>query len=225
MSSSRTTAGKMKGLAGKLACVAGVCAGLAAFAAAPALADKGPGLEVNPAPAKVNAELAVCPGQTFAQPFEALKDSNYYTLVEGSEFNAPGEGWDLKNGAQIEEATRPDGSTGGVLDMPTGSIAISPPVCVTLQYPTARVYVENAEGQGGGGVTAGVFYAGAKPILAPVGQLSAKKNAGWELSGSFNVKPQLTGNEEGTREVRFIFANLSKGDYHLSGLYVDPRMS
>ena len=44
---------------------------------------------VKQAPAKVSAELAVCPGQTFAQPFEALKDSNYYTLVEGSEFNGP----------------------------------------------------------------------------------------------------------------------------------------
>ena len=41
----------------------------------------------KPAPAKVNAELAVCPGQTFSQPFETFKDSNYYTLVEGSEFN------------------------------------------------------------------------------------------------------------------------------------------
>ncbi|HUA74161.1 MAG TPA: hypothetical protein VL988_05315 [Solirubrobacteraceae bacterium] len=240
-----------KGFAGKLVCLAGVCAGLTAFAAAPALAapaapvaapapaaapvpaTRGPGPEVNPASAKMNKELAVCPGQTFAQPFEALKDDNYYTLVEGSEFNGPEEGWDLKNGAQIAEATRPDGSTGGVLDMPTGSIAISPPVCVTLQYPTARAYIENAEGQGGG-VTVGVFYANAKPVSGlslgvplglPVGQLTAKKNAGWELSNQFNVKPQLGGSEEGTREVRFVFANLSRGDYHLSGLYVDPRMS
>jgi hypothetical protein len=217
----------MKGFAGRLAAVAGVCAGLAAFAAAsasPALASSGPGPEVNPAPAKVNAELAVCPGQTFSQPFEALKDSNYYTLVEGSEFNGPEEGWDLKNGAEVVETTRPDGSTGGALDLPFGAVAISPPVCVTLQYPTARAYVENVSGQGGG-VTAGVFYAGTKPLLVPVGQLSAKKSAGWELSNAFNVKPQLTGSEEGTREVRFIFANLSKGDYRLSGLYVDPRMS
>jgi hypothetical protein len=86
--------------------------------------------------------------------------------------------------------------------------------------------VQNVEG--GGGVTVGVYYAGAKsgPMGQPVGQLNAKKNAGWELSNSFNVKPQLTGNDEGTREVRFIFANLTKGsDFHVSGLYVDPRMS
>ncbi|HTZ87521.1 MAG TPA: hypothetical protein VMB05_12710 [Solirubrobacteraceae bacterium] len=212
----------------------GAFVGLAAFASGPALASKGPWWSHgNPASAKQNAELAVCPGQTFAQPFESQNDENYYTLVEGSEFNGPEEGWDLKYGAEVVQATRPDGSEGGVLDLPTGAIAVSPPVCVTLQYPKARAYVENAEGQGGG-VTVGVFYAGAKPVGGlplsvplglPVGQLSAKKNAGWELSNPFNVKPQLGGSEEGTREVRFIFANLSRGEYHVSGLYVDPRMS
>jgi hypothetical protein len=182
--------------------------------------------QVKEATAKVSAELAVCPGQTFSQPFEALKDSNYYTLVEGSEFNGPNEGWELKNGAEVVEGTRPDGSSGGVLDLPSGSYAVSPPVCVTLQYPTARAYVEDV--QGGGGVIVGVYYAGAKtgPAGQPVAQLNAKKGAGWELSSPFNVKPQLGGSEEGVREVRFIYANATRNsDFHLSGLYVDPRMS
>lgn len=227
MSSSRTTAVNLKGRAGKLACMAGVCAGIAAFvgaSASPALASRGYWwYHQNAAPAKVSQELAVCPGQTFSQPFEALNDGNYYTLVEGSEFNGPEEGWELKNGAQVTEATRPDGSTGGVLDLPAGSYAISPPVCVTLQYPTARAYVENVEGFGG--VNVSVVYANARSFGVSSGLLSAKKGAGWELSSPFNVKPQLAGSEEGTREVRFVFANLSKGDFRLSGLYVDPRMS
>jgi hypothetical protein len=234
MSLSRTTASSF---ARKFACTAGVVAGVAAVTAAQsqaagtpivATAPVGPAVETiaKKAPAKVSAELAVCPGQTFAQPFEALKDSNYYTLVEGSQFNGPEEGWELQNGASVVEGTRPDGSAGGVLDLPSGSYAVSPVVCVTLQYPTARAWVQNVEG--GGGVTVGVYYAGAKsgPTGQPVGQLNAKKNAGWELSNPFNVKPQLAGSEEGTREVRFIFANLAKGsDFHVSGLYVDPRMS
>lgn len=178
------------------------------------------------ASAKVSAELAVCPGQTFSQPFEAQKDSNYYTLVEGSAFNGPNEGWELNYGAGVVEGARPDGSSGGVLDLPSGAYAVSPPVCVTLQYPTARAYVEDV--QGGGGVIVGVYYAGGKsgPTGQPVGQLNAKQGKGWELSNSFNVKPQLGGKEEGVREVRFIYANLNRNsDFHLSGLYVDPRMS
>jgi hypothetical protein len=245
MSLSRPTASS---IARKFVCSAGLCAGVIGISAAQALAAPTPPAPVVPAPAvvaaapavpstpvapaativkaataKVSAELAVCPGQTFSQPFEALKDSNYYTLVEGSEFNSPGEGWELNNGASIVEATRPNASAGNVLDLPAGSYAVSPPVCVTLQYPTARAYVEDV--QGGGGVTVGVYYAGGKPTGQVAGQLNAKKNAGWELSNPFNVKPQLGGNEEGTREVRFIFANTSKGsDFHISGLYVDPRM-
>jgi hypothetical protein len=240
MSLSRPTASS---IARKFTATAGVVAGLIGFAAVPALAAPVPPVvaptvatpavptvaapeataPVKAAPAKVSAELAVCPGQTFAQPFEALKDSNYYTLVEGSEFNGPEEGWELNDGAQIVEGSRPDGSTGGVLDLPSGSYAVSPPVCVTLQYPTARAWVESV--QGGGGVTVGVYYAGSKATGQPVGQLNAKQAKGWELSSSFNVKPQLGGKEEGVREVRFIYANTTKSsDFHLSGLYVDPRM-
>jgi hypothetical protein len=234
MSLSRTTASSF---ARKFLYTAGLCAGIAGITAAQSQAATAPVVPtapvaqvaetaVKPAPVKVSAELAVCPGQSFSQPFEALKDANYYTLVEGSEFNGPEEGWELKSGASIVEGTRPDGSTGGVLDLPSGSYALSPAVCVTLQYPTARGYVQNVEG--GGGVTVGVYYAGAKsgPMGQAVGQLNAKRGGAWELSAPFNVKPQLGGSEEGVREVRFIYANMAKNsDFHLSGLYVDPRMS
>jgi hypothetical protein len=243
MTLSRPTA---RNIAGKFGSAAGLAFGVLALSAAPSLAAK-PVAEVTAAPApavataaaaapaaaqvkgatpKVSAELAVCPGQSFSQPFEALKDSNYYTLVEGSEFNGPNEGWELNNGASIVEGSRPDGSSGGVLDLPSGSYAVSPAVCVTLQYPTARAYVEDV--QGGGGVIVGVYYAGGKSGATgqPVGQLNAKQGKGWELSNPFNVKPQLGGSEEGVREVRFIYANATKNsDFHLSGLYVDPRMS
>ena len=176
-----------------------------------------------PAPAKVSAELAVCPGQTFLQPFTELKDYNYYTLVEGSESASTGEGWELQGGASVVEGTRPDGSTGGVFDLPSGAVAISPPTCVTLQYPTARAWVQDVEG--GGGVQVGVLYAGTHAAMH-VGALNAKSGKGWHLSAPFNVQPQLTGTEEGVREVRFVYANTGKkSDYQVAGLYVDPRFT
>ncbi len=240
MSLSRTTALIKKG-----ACAAGVCIGLLAASSSPALAwhgggsygnggggygangngnGYGYGLGGKPATAKQNAELAVCSGQTFSQPFEAEQDSNYYTLVEGSEFNSGNEGWELKNGAQVLEATRPDGSTGGVLDLPSGSYAVSPPTCVTLQYPTARAWIEGSDGAGG--VLAGVSYGSRTgPFGVPVGWLATGSNGGWQLSSPFNVHPELAGGAEGVREVRFVFANFAHGDVHVSGVYVDPRMS
>jgi hypothetical protein len=228
MSLSRPTALIKKG-----ACTAGVlCAGLLASTATPALAWHGHGnygygneLAGRQASTTQNAELAVCPGQTFAQPFESVGDASWYTLVEGSEFSSREEGWELKNGAEVIEGARPDGSSGGVLDLPAGSYAVSPPVCVTLRYPTARTWIEDAEGSGGVlvSVSYASFHGGANSV--PVGFLGARAGQGWQLSSPFDVRPELTGAEEGTREVRFVFANWTHSDYRLSGVYVDPRMS
>lgn len=227
MSLSRTTAVSFtKSITACLAAIAALAAIVAGPAAATTTVPSTPAVQPPAvgAPESVSAELAVCPGQSFAQSFLALGDANYYTLVPGSQFDAPGEGWELRNGASIVTATRPDASAGGVLDLPSGAVAVSPPVCVTLQYPSARTWIEDV--QGGGGVAVGVFYAGTRWAGLPVGFLTASQGDGWELSRPFDVRPQLAGGEEGVREVRFVFANVSKGsDFHLSGLYVDPRMS
>ena len=240
MSLSRTMA---RNLMRAVAYATGVCAALATVAVAPVQAAETQSSSSAPAPIvattsapeaaaapieaaspAVDAELAVCPGQTFSQPFTALGDANYYTLVQGSSFDSPGEGWALHNGAAIVTSTGPDGSSGGALDLPSGAYAVSPPVCVTLQYPTARTWVEGVKGAGG--VVVGVYYAGSLPVGLPVAVLTAPQGAGWQLSKPFAVRPQLTGAEEGVREVRFVFASVGRGsDYRLSGLYVDPRMS
>jgi hypothetical protein len=228
MSSFRHTASR---IARTIACAAGASLALLIAMYMPAAANAAETPTVveavvaapKAAPAKVSAELAVCPGQTFLQPFTELKDSNYYTLVEGSESASTGEGWELLNGAQVVEGTRPDGSAGGVFDLPSGAVAVSPPTCVTLAYPTARAWVQDVEG--GGGLQVAVYYSGTK---APkqVGALGAKGKGAWELSASFNVQPQLAGSQEGVREVRFVYANTTKNsDYHVAGLYVDPRFT
>jgi hypothetical protein len=216
MSSSRPTASSS--IKKKLGSAIGIAAALLGFAVSPALAAA-----PKPAPEKVNAELAVCPGQTFSQPFEALKDSNYYMLVEGSEFNEGAPGWQLEGGAQIV-ADGPEGGSGSALDLPGGSEAVSPPVCVTLQYPTARVWVRNAKG--GGGVSVAVAYTGTKTETKPqgVGQVHSDHEE-WKLSPPFNVQPQIAGKAEEVRQVRFHFsAPNGSNDYRLYGLYVDPRM-
>jgi hypothetical protein len=210
---------------------------ICAFASAPAFAaaagpEPAPEPEANPASAQTNAELAVCPGQTFAQPFEAIGDGNYYTLAEGSQFEATGEGWTLLGGAKIVEGSHPDGSQGGVLDLPYGAVAISPPVCVTLRYPTARTWVESVQGSGSGSVTIAVAYGATAGKLSlttssvGVGSVPGKPaSAGWELSQPFQLNPQLGGRSEGVRDAHFIYTatGSKKAEFHIWGLYVDPR--
>lgn len=195
-SSSRLTAVRFTR---KLGCAAGACLALLALSSTPALAT------------------STCEGQTFSQPFAALNDFNYYTLVPQSRFNGPSEAWRLSGGAEIIKATRPDGSTGGVLDMPEGSRAVSPPVCVTLLYPSARVYIRNVEGAAA--LKVAVAYA-STGVVARVAGIRGETE-GWTASAPFSVLPELGGLGEETRDVRFVFTGKS-GDTQLYGLYVDP---
>lgn len=208
--SSRPTARKF---IGNVSCAAGAFIGLLCCSAVPALAtaaSAGPGL---------------CPGQVFSQPFLEQGDSSFYTLVPGGEFNSPSEGWLLYNGAHVLRTSRPSGTTGGVLDLPSGAVAISPPVCVTLQYPTARVWVRDVKGSEG--VTTAVAYLGTRfTVTTPqsVGQVHGQQTS-WTLSNPINVQPQIGSGSEGTREARFVFlAGGRTSDFQLSGLWVDPHM-
>jgi hypothetical protein len=164
----------------------------------------------------------VCPGQVFSQPFAALEDSRYYTLAPGGEFNSPTEGWTLSGGARLITTSRPDGSTGGALDLKGGALATSPPICVTLAYPIARVWVNGVSGSRG--VAVRVSYANTQSELEPkdVGKVGSPHGS-WTL-GEFNVAPQLAGREEAAREVRFIFEGRKNTESDLYDLYIDPRM-
>ncbi len=214
MSLSRPTA---NGITKKLSYVAGACLVLVGLSATSALARtvQLQAAQQSPAPS--------CSTQAFSRPFTALGDSNNYTLVPGSEFASSSEGWELENGASVIQTTRPDGSRGGALDLPAGSFAVSPPVCVNLLYPTARIWERSTEGAA---VTVEVAYAESKSAIKPktVGHLAGTSTA-WTLSQPFEVRPETTGSEEGNREVRFVFiANKHAVDTQLYGLYVDPRM-
>jgi hypothetical protein len=193
-----------------------VCIASLGLSATSALAASGPS----------SSTLASCEGQTFAPVFATLSDANYYTLVPGGEFNSASEGWTLLGGARILEASRPNGSSGGVLELPGGSVAISPATCVTLQYPTARVWLQDVKGNGS--ITVAVAYPGTSlSVTSPrtVGQVHGQPG-GWTLSSPINVQPQIGGATESTREARFVFTSTTRGtSYRLYGLYVDPRMS
>ncbi len=163
-----------------------------------------------------------CAGQVFTQPFQLFGDSNYYTLVPGAQFNSAEEGWELSGGARITEANRPYGMRGGVLELPAGASAVSPPMCVTLLYPTARMWTRRTEGSAGS-VRVGVSYVGVKTHM--VEAVRATRSA-WTLSDAFEVRPELGGEGEETREVRFVLN--ARGDnnptFDVYSLYVDPRM-
>lgn len=163
-----------------------------------------------------------CAAPALVQPFLSWKDQNDYTLAPGeSNDSFDGTGWTLIGGASIEAKTLADGQTGDVLDLPSGSYAVSPPMCVASDYPTARTMLQTS---GDAQLGAGVFYAANK--AAQQLQLSGimqGSGSGFTLSAPLQVHP---GNLAGWQQVQFLFgATGTKGDAQVYNFYVDPRMS
>lgn len=121
-----------------------VSVGALGLAAGPALAD-GPG-----SGGWSGWTNGFCGGSPLTQAFLNWGDQNYYMTVRGQDGDGfEGDGWTLSGGASIETAQLSDGSTGNVLDMPSGSVAVSPLACINLNYPDARMMVNDVSGDEG----------------------------------------------------------------------------
>ena len=201
------------GLAGLIGALLGV------VAAHPASAATTTQIPATPA----FTDPATCASPSMSQTFLSVKDRNWYTLAPGqSPEGFTGSGWTLANGAEIVTTQLQDGQSGSVLNLPTGSVAVSPPICVTSDYPTARTLVRNVVG--GDGVQFYVSYQGTRTWEQPqnTGQLHGQQS-NWTVSNPVNVQPDH--HTVGWQIVRFAFvAGGRTSDFQVYNFYVDPRM-
>jgi hypothetical protein len=165
---------------------------------------------------------ADCQAPSLLQPFAAFNDMRAYALAPGGSFDdAVAAGWGLTGGARIVPGTSTR-SGGSVLDLPSGSKAVSPVMCVTSDYPVARMWVRNVVGAEG--VFFYVSYVGTKTWDTPknTGQVHGKSTS-WTLSDPVNVQPNGT---SGWQKVRFTLIPGGKtSDFQVDDFYVDPRLS
>jgi hypothetical protein len=200
---------KMSGLSGAMLVLA------AGLAASPAMAASKSAFSAS---LSASSDISACAAPTLTQPFVSIGDSNLYSLAAGeSPDNFAGTGWILAGGARIIQTTLADGTTGPVLDLPGGASAVSPQMCVTSDYPTARTMVRDVVGSEG--VRVGVSYAGTG--VQTVGQVHGQQSA-WTASNPFNVHPST---QTGWQLAQFTFVAGGKtSDFQIYDFYVDPRM-
>jgi hypothetical protein len=201
----------------RLALVAGTIAGTLALAA-PAMA----GNSLTATLFAGQTPVSECAPSAMSQPFIGLADLRSYVLAPNGTFSDPsGGGWQFTGGAQVVSASRPVIGTGGVLDLPAGSTALSPLMCVDLDYPTARTWTG-----GTGSLKINVVYPDAKKGLTPksVGDIRGLATGSWKLSSDFNVNPQMAGKYAGWRRVSFQLTNTGKSSVQVDDFFVDPRM-
>jgi hypothetical protein len=185
------------------------------FAATPALAATA----IAPTAA---APLSSCAPGLLSQPFTAFNDQNFYMLAPGGDFEtATGSGWELTGGAKITSTVQPNGTVGGVLDLPSKAQASSPVLCITSDFPTARLWVRNIAGSEG--VYFHVSYLKSGTWTAPknTGQFHGDMSA-WRLSNPMNIQPSSS---PGWQQVRFTFlAGGTRSRFQVNDFWVDPRM-
>ena len=188
------------------------CIGAAAVNATPAMAD---GTPVMP-----NGSPAGCSAPILTQPFASFNDQNYYTLVPGeSDDSFDATGWTLRGGANIQTQTLSDGSTGNVVDLPSGAVAISPLTCVNVSYVSARAMVSDVGGDGT------LYYFVSYPGIGgnQFGAVTgASPGGGWSLSDPWQLNPPGDGDWVMAR-FHFIAPGSDQGDeVQLYDFYVDP---
>jgi hypothetical protein len=186
----------------------------AALNAAPALAD---GTAAMPS----GVFTASCTDPLLSQPFASLGDPNYYTLVPGENDDSfDGTGWRLFGGANIQSQTLADGGTGNVLDLPRGSVAISPLTCVNTSYVSARAVISDVGGDGN--LEYFVSYPGTGGSIDSGSVTGGLPGGGWSPSDPWQLNPPGDGAWVLAR-FHFVAPFGDRGDeVQLYDLYVDP---
>ncbi len=166
-----------------------------------------------------SASTLTCPTPTLSQPFLSIGDTNWYTLVPG-EFadNFAGTGWTLTGGASITTTKLADGTTGSVLVLPAGARAVSPAMCVSGGYPTARMVTRVLAGTSSSATTFYVSPAGAKTLSGGMPVLATPT---WGVSAPVSVASGTTA----AQMVQFTLVEANTAPtVQVYDLYVDPRM-
>jgi hypothetical protein len=96
-----------------------------------------------------NAQLlgGACGDRQFSRPFMRWLDPMRYTLTPDGGFESGARGWTLRGGAAVVTGNEPWKVRGAndsrSLYLPSGSTAMTPPVCVETLDPTVRYFAKN----------------------------------------------------------------------------------
>ncbi len=176
---------------------------------------------------------AACADQSFAKVFTPWNDLADYALAPNGDFEDGLTGWSVTGAARLvaDNPRRIAKQTGdfAALELPPGSSATSPPICVGSGYPTSRMFGYTVERtpESGSSLQVEVLY-----TEAARGRQAAKKlgnvpdRPSWDATrklslaqGQLNLKPGAGGNTS----IRYRFTPLYRATWRIDDVYVDPR--
>ncbi len=167
-----------------------------------------------------------CPQERLTQPFLPWLDPMQYVLAPDGGFEDGGEGWRLRNGADVERGNESfyvrDEDDRRMLDLPAGASALSPVTCVGIERPTVRFFARRTAGWLLSSLKVEVLYNGLDGELRTIALAPVYANTSWQptlpLPILANLLPNLSGD---AAVVAFRFTALT-GTTRIDDVYVDP---
>lgn len=177
------------------------------------------------------ASTKTCNNPLIENPFERFGDSRDYVMApDGSFEDSVLSGWQLSAAARrVTEADPVDlgaNDGAGMLALPAKATAISPTMCVDLDYPTFRLLTKAVGRTDSSEFKIEVVYPDSKkPEWNELSKFDGKQfvdaGSGWRLTSDMDMKPDLGGKTAGFRRAAFRFTALA-GNWRVDDLYVDP---
>ncbi len=170
---------------------------------------------------------STCDAPAWVWPYKAIGDARMYVLAPAGSFTGNSAGWQLRGGARI--AT--DAARGAGLALPAGASAISPGMCVDLDYPHMR-FAHKLIGTGSALElkTEVVYPQVVNPTWTDVKQFDGYQGSavasGWRISPEVDLKPDFGGQLAGARYVALRFTAVKKAattaEFRVDDMFVDP---
>lgn len=179
-----------------------------------------------------DATAATCEHPLVEQPFAFLGDTLDYVLAPDGSFEGAEPGWLLGDGAAPVAGNDPfpihaAGADLNVLSMPSGSSAVSAPMCVDLDYPHARLAVRQLPRESGrfrGKLRVETLYPDAKNPRWRKVDVIRPGNGEWFVTDFIDLEPERGGSDPGGRQVSLRFTVPGDdGGFEIDDVYVDPR--
>jgi hypothetical protein len=195
-------------------------AGLSVTVALAAMASGAPPAQADGQAVRVGG---LCAGHVLGQPLLGFGDASSYLLAPKADFESDLSGFGVSGDPAIQDGNESFNVTGAgdahSLWLPAGSSITTPPLCVTWDYPSMRLFVRSDNGDGK--LRVQVVYRDAltgREEVKGVGAVEADDvGGGWTLSRSF---PTLAGKLGTSLSIRLTAKD--SGSWSVDDVLVDP---
>ena len=176
---------------------------------------------------------AGCPAAPLSQPFSQFGDTSWYQLAPSGSFESGAPGWVgqsgllglMQSGVTVGEGNDAYNLVPGThsLLVGTNGYAVSPPVCISSEYPTWRFVAHQLGGASSSPLNVSLRWVNVLGVGVETGAGSLHGYSGWAPSPVMKLANSLPlWMPGGTLMVQLVFRAGAGSSYAVDDVYLDP---